>query len=150
MTWAVLGVALVAFALALVPTRRLYLAGWRPAPLAVYLAVLVALAVVAVLFRAGTRAVIPALLVLYVLPFIGAPEAVARTVARLGRGRSPRIVDGRATAVPDQPADDEAGVAAGTDDAGGAGGAGDAGDASGGSGGAGDASGGSGGASGGA
>ena len=137
MTWAVLGVALVAFALALVPTRRLYLAGWRPAPLAAYLAVLVALAVVAVLFRAGTRAVIPALLVLYVLPFIGAPEAVARTVARLGRGRSPRIVEGRATAVADRPdGDDEEGVVAGTSEAAGTSDAADAGGAGGGSGGA--------------
>jgi uncharacterized membrane protein YgcG len=98
-TWAILGVALVAFVLALIPTRRLFLSGWRPAPLAAYLLILVALAVVAVLFRAGTRVVVPALLVLYVLPFVGAPEVVARTVGRIGRGRPPRIVDGRSMPV---------------------------------------------------
>ena len=102
MTWAIVAVALVAFALALVPTRRLFLAGWRPAPLAVYLGLLVVLAVTAVFVRAGIRVVVPALLVLYVLPFIGAPEVVARTVARVGGGRRPRIVEGRATAVPDR------------------------------------------------
>jgi hypothetical protein len=102
-SWAIVAVALVAFALALVPTRRLFLAGWRPAPLAVYLGLLVTLGVAAVFVRAGIRFVVPALLVLYVLPFIGAPEVVARTVARVGGGRRPRIVEGRATAVPDRP-----------------------------------------------
>jgi hypothetical protein len=102
-SWAIVAVALVAFALALVPTRRLFLAGWRPAPLAVYLGLLVTLGVTAVFVRAGIRVVVPALLVLYVLPFIGAPEVVARTVARVGGGRRPRIVEGRATAVPDRP-----------------------------------------------
>ena len=103
MSWAIVAVALVAFALALVPTRRLYLSGWRPAPLAVYLGLLVVLGVSAVFVRAGIRVVVPALLVLYVLPFIGAPEVVARTVAWVGGGRRPRIVEGRATAVPDRP-----------------------------------------------
>jgi hypothetical protein len=98
--WAILAVALVAFMLALVPTRRLSLAGWRPAPLATYLGVLVALAVAAVFLRAGIRVVVPLLLVLYILPFVGAPEVVARTVTRIGGGRPPRVVDGRATPVP--------------------------------------------------
>jgi hypothetical protein len=99
-SWAILAVALVAFALALVPTRRLFLAGWRPAPLAVYVGILVALAVAAVFLRAGIRVVVPLLLVLYVLPFVGAPEVLARTVTRIGGGRPPRVVEGRATPVP--------------------------------------------------
>ncbi len=103
MSWTLLAVAVVAFAFALLPTRRLFLAGWRPAPLAVYLGALVALALAAVFVRAGLRVVVPVLLVLYVLPFIGAPDAVARTVARLGGRRggrgARRIVDGTATRV---------------------------------------------------
>jgi hypothetical protein len=118
-SWAILAVALVAFALALVPTRRLFLAGWRPAPLAVYLGILVALAVAAVFLRAGIRVVVPLLLVLYVLPFIGAPAIVARTVTRIGGGRPPRVVEGRATPVPGPPgtADDGAAPAPADDDA---------------------------------
>ncbi len=117
-SWAILAVALVAFALALVPTRRLFLAGWRPAPLAVYLGILVALAVAAIFLRAGIRVVVPLLLVLYVLPFIGAPAIVARTVTRIGGGRPPRVVDGRATLVPGPPetADDRAAPAPADDD----------------------------------
>jgi hypothetical protein len=99
MSWAILAVAAVAFALALLPTRRLFVAGWRPAPLAVYLAILVGLAVAAVFVRTGIRFLVPILLVLYVLPFVGAPEVVARTVARIGGGRPPRVVEGRAVDV---------------------------------------------------
>ncbi len=119
MSWAILAVALVAFALALVPTRRLFLAGWRPAPLAVYVGILVALAVAAVFLRAGIRVVVPLLLVLYVLPFVGAPEVVARTVTRIGGGRPPRVVEGRATPVPGpvEGGDDAAAAAPADDDA---------------------------------
>lgn len=127
MSWTLLAVAVVAFAFALLPTRRLFLAGWRPAPLAVYLGALVALALAAVFVRAGLRVVVPVLLVLYVLPFIGAPDAVARTVARLGGRRggrgARRIVDGTATRVEGGPpadasvrGDDDASVR-GDDDA---------------------------------
>lgn len=101
-SWTILAVALVAFLFALLPTRRLFVAGWRPAPLAIYIGALVALALAAVFVRAGVRVVVPVLLVLYVLPFIGAPDAVARTVARLGSrrsGRARRTVDGTATRV---------------------------------------------------
>jgi hypothetical protein len=108
-SWLALGVAAAAFALALLPTRRLFVAGWRPAPLAAYLLVLMALATSLLLFRAGIRVLLPILLVLYIAPFIGAPEVVARTITRLGAGRGGRgargIVDGEADpagAVPPQ------------------------------------------------
>lgn len=98
MSWLALAVAALAFALALIPTRRLFLAGWRPAPLAAYLLVLMALAMSLLLVRAGIRFLLPILLVLYVLPFVGAPEVVARTITRLGAGRGGRgardVVDG--------------------------------------------------------
>ncbi len=89
MSWPLFLVAVAAFALALVPTRRLFLSGWKPAPLAFYLGLLIALGVAAVFVRAGIRVVVPILLVLYVLPFIGAPGIVPRTIARIGSGRGP-------------------------------------------------------------
>ena len=105
MSWTLVAIVLVAFVLALAPTRRLHLAGWRAAPLAIYLALLIALAVAAVAARGGVRVVVPILLVLYVLPFIGAPEIVARTVARLGGGGRPPadgpVIEGTATRVVD-------------------------------------------------
>jgi hypothetical protein len=98
-----LAIAAVAFALALIPTRRLSLAGWRPAWLAAYLVVLMALALLAIELRAGIRVVVPILLVLYVAPFIGAPDRVARAIARLGAGRAGggagTIIDGTARPV---------------------------------------------------
>ena len=98
MSWPALAIAALAFALALIPTRRLFLAGWRPAPLAAYLLVLMALATALLLSRAGIRVVLPILLVLYIAPFVGGPEIVARTITRLGAGRGGRgargIVDG--------------------------------------------------------
>lgn len=97
-SWLALAVAALAFALALLPTRRLFLAGWRPAPLAAYLAVLMTLAIAVVLFRAGIRVLVPILLVLYIAPFVGAPEILARTITRLGIGRGGRgaraVLDG--------------------------------------------------------
>jgi hypothetical protein len=99
-SWPLFLVAVVAFVLALLPTRRLFLSGWRPAPLAFYLGLLIVLGVATVFVRAGTRFVVPALLVLYVLPFIGAPEIVPRTIARMGSGRrrppAGAVVDGTA------------------------------------------------------
>ena len=98
MSWLALAVAALAFALALLPTRRLFLAGWRPAPLAAYLLVLMALAMALLLFRAGIRVLLPILVVLYIAPFVGAPEVVARTITRLGTGRGGHgargVVDG--------------------------------------------------------
>jgi len=110
-----LAIAAVAFAFALIPTRRLSLAGWRPAWLAAYLVALLALAVLALELRAGLRVLVPILIVLYVAPFIGAPEIVARTIARLGPGRggagARTIVEGTARPV------DEPAAAAGVDEA---------------------------------
>ena len=100
-------IAAVVFALALIPTRRLSLAGWRPAWLAAYLVVLVSLALIAIEMRAGIRVLVPIILVLYVAPFIGAPDRVARAISRLGAGRGgsgPTVIDGTARPVADPPA----------------------------------------------
>jgi len=106
----ILAVAAVAFALALIPTRRLSLAGWRPTWLTAYFVALLAVAVLAVEMRAGLRVLVPILIVLYVAPFVGAPEIVARTIARLGAGRGGAgvgtVVEGTA-----RPVDEPSGAA---------------------------------------
>jgi len=60
-----------------------------------------ALAMSLLLVRAGIRFLLPILLVLYVLPFVGAPEVVARTITRLGRAAA---VVARATSSTERPA----------------------------------------------
>jgi hypothetical protein len=118
MSWLpLLAIAAVVFALALIPTRRLSLAGWRPAWLAAYLLVLMALALLAIELRAGIRVLVPILLVLYVAPFIGAPGRVARAIARLGPGQGGRnggrgtIIDGTARPADGPPSAEPPGAA---------------------------------------
>jgi hypothetical protein len=118
----IFAVAAVAFALALIPTRRLSLAGWRPAWLAAYFVALLALAVLAVELRAGLRVLVPILIVLYVAPFVGAPEVIVRTIARLGTGRggagAGTVVEGTARPADEPPGApaDESSAAAGVDE----------------------------------
>lgn len=85
-------VGLVAL-LVLIPTRRLYLAGWRRESLTAYfLAVWLLGAAVAVL-RAPATFLVPILLVAYLAPFVAGPDAVRRLVAR-GRGGGSGGADG--------------------------------------------------------
>ena len=77
---------LLCVALAAIPTRRLFRAGIRPAWLAAYLVVVVALGVVVVAARGPGRFLVPILVVLYVAPLVVAPETTARW---LRRGRRP-------------------------------------------------------------
>ena len=81
-----IGLVLVCFALAAVPTRRLSDAGIRPGWLTAYLLALVAMGVVVVLARGPGRFLVPFLVVLYVAPLVVAPETMARW---LRRGRRP-------------------------------------------------------------
>ncbi|OGN83578.1 MAG: hypothetical protein A2X23_03140 [Chloroflexi bacterium GWC2_73_18] len=80
--------ALVFILVTAIPVRRLYLAGvgvgWR----LLYVAMLVALAGIAFEFRPLARFALPLLLVVYALPFLGAPEALARVLR-------PRQLDSR-------------------------------------------------------
>ncbi len=74
--------------LVLVPTRRLFIAGWSGRALAVYFLGLVALGVVVAELRAPARFLIPLLVVTYVAPFVTARDGVRRL---FGRGpREPR------------------------------------------------------------
>jgi hypothetical protein len=93
----------VLFLLALLPTRRLWLAGtglgWRVG----YLVSLLALGLVAIEFEALGRYLIPLLLLLYLAPFSALPERWGRW-----RRRPPRetIIEGRAVRLdPEEPSE---------------------------------------------
>ena len=81
-----IGLVLLCFVLAAIPTRRLADAGIRPAWLTLYLLVLVGLGIVVVVARGPGRFLVPFLVVLYVAPLVVAPETTARW---LRRGRRP-------------------------------------------------------------
>ena len=81
-----IGLVLLCFALAAVPTRRLSDAGIRPAWLTAYLLVVVTLGIAVVMARGPGRFLVPILVVLYVAPLVVAPETTARW---LRRGRRP-------------------------------------------------------------
>jgi hypothetical protein len=77
---------LLCFVLAAIPTRRLLLAGIRPAWLWTYVVLLVVLGVAVVAGRGAGRFLVPFLVVLYVAPLVVGPDTIAR---RLRRGRRP-------------------------------------------------------------
>ena len=81
-----IALVLLCFALAAIPTRRLFLAGIRPAWLWAYVLLLVGLSVAVVVARGPARFLVPFLVVLYVAPLVVGPDTVARL---LRRGRRP-------------------------------------------------------------
>ena len=82
-----LGMALVLFLLALVPTRRLHAAGVRPGWLAGYLALLIGLGLLSIELEALVRYLVPVELLVFLLPFTGIVERSRRLRAIRGRGR---------------------------------------------------------------
>jgi hypothetical protein len=66
-----------------IPTRRLYLAGWRGWPLLTYFAFVFLLAILVAEVRGPARFLVPILVVAYLGPFVTARDGVARL---LGRG----------------------------------------------------------------
>jgi len=81
-----IALVLLCFALAAIPTRRLFLAGIRPAWLWTYVVLLVVLGVTAIAARVAGRFLVPFLVVLYVAPLVVGPDTIARW---LRRGRRP-------------------------------------------------------------
>jgi hypothetical protein len=81
-----IGLVLLCFILASVPTRRLANAGIRPGWLSVYLLTVVSLGIAAVAERGLARFLVPFLVVLYVAPLVVTPATTARW---LRRGRQP-------------------------------------------------------------
>jgi hypothetical protein len=77
-----IALVLLCFALAAIPTRRLYQAGIRQGWLGTYLLLLVVLGVGAVALRGPGRFLVPFVVVLYVAPLVVAPETAARWLRR--------------------------------------------------------------------
>ena len=84
-----IALVLACVALAAIPTRRLADAGIRPAWLATYLAIVAAMGVAVVAFRAPGRFLVPFLVVLYIAPLVAAPETTARVLRRARRPPRP-------------------------------------------------------------
>jgi hypothetical protein len=80
-----IALVLLCFVLAAIPTRRLFLAGIRPAWLWAYVVLLVVLGVAVVAARGPARFLVPFLVVLYVAPLVVGPDTVARLLRRSRR-----------------------------------------------------------------
>ncbi len=93
MGYLTLSLLFVLFVLALLPTRRLWVAGasleWRVG----YLVALLALGLAAIEFEALGRYILPVLLLLYLVPFSGFPAWWQRARRR---GAGPSVVEGHA------------------------------------------------------
>ncbi len=87
--YALLALVAVIAILVLIPTRRLYLAGWRAGLLAAYFLLVTGLGVIAAELRGPARFLIPILVVAYIAPFVTARAGIARLTG--GRGRPGRI-----------------------------------------------------------
>ena len=72
-------------AFVLLPTRRLFLAGWSSSALTAYFLILVALALFVAELRGPARYLIPILVLAYIAPFVTARDGIARLRNRLGR-----------------------------------------------------------------
>jgi ABC-type xylose transport system permease subunit len=72
--------------LVLLPTRRLFLAGWSSPALTAYFLIVVALALFVAELRGPARYLIPILVVAYVAPFVTARDGIARLHERIGGG----------------------------------------------------------------
>jgi hypothetical protein len=75
---ALIGAIMIVALLALVPTRRLYLAGWGTGLLAAYFLSLILLAAIVVEVRGPARWLLPVLIVAYLLPFMTPRRGLAR------------------------------------------------------------------------
>jgi hypothetical protein len=91
-TYALFVLVAVIGLLVLIPTRRLYLAGWSRRALVAYYVAMVALGVVVAELRVPARFLIPILVVAYIAPFVTARVGFARLFGRDTAGRDAVIV----------------------------------------------------------
>ncbi len=91
---ALLALTVVLGLLVLIPTRRLYLSGWRGPVLWGYFVLVLAMAVVIAEIRVPARFLIPILVVAYLAPFVTARAGLDRLLGRGGRDGGP-IDEGR-------------------------------------------------------
>ncbi len=85
-----LGLLFLLFLLALVPTRKLWVGGIGVGPRTTYLIAVMALGALAVQARPLAKYLVPAAILLYLLPFTGLPERWARWRTRSSRDGGPR------------------------------------------------------------
>lgn len=83
-----LALGLVLALLVLLPTRRLYLAGWPTSWLATYYVVVLVLALLVAEVRGPARFLVPILVIAYLAPFVTVRDGLARL---LGRPPSPPL-----------------------------------------------------------
>lgn len=87
---ALLALLLVLSLLALLPARRLHLAGWPGRAVLAYYLVLLGLAVAAVELRGLARFLVPILIVAYLAPFVTLGEGLGRLLGTRGGGGAGR------------------------------------------------------------
>ena len=78
MPWALLLLIAIIGLLVLIPTRRLFLAGWSPSALTAYFLIVAVLALFVAELRGPARYLIPILVIAYIAPFITARDGIAR------------------------------------------------------------------------
>lgn len=78
----VLALAGVIALLVLIPTRRLYLAGWSQRALVVYFLAMLGLGMLVAELRGPARFLVPILVICYLAPFVVASEGMARLMGR--------------------------------------------------------------------
>jgi hypothetical protein len=81
--------------LVLIPTRRLYLAGWRGWLLVTYFLLVLAMGVLVAELRGPARFLVPILVIAYLAPFVTARAGVARLLGRGGTDDGDGTDDGR-------------------------------------------------------
>jgi hypothetical protein len=84
---AFVGLVVAIGVLALIPTRRLYLAGLSGGVLTAYFLFMLALGLLVAELRGPARFLIPILVVAYIAPFITARDGMARLRGRMSGGR---------------------------------------------------------------
>jgi hypothetical protein len=89
--------------LVLIPTRRLFIAGWSGRALAIYFFGLVALGVIVAELRTPARFLIPLLVVAYVAPFVTARDGIRRLFGRPRAEARPVIRPSPRPSLPEPP-----------------------------------------------
>jgi hypothetical protein len=101
--------------LVLIPTRRLFIAGWSGRALATYFFGMVALGVLVAELRIPARFLIPLLVVAYIAPFVTARDGIRRLFGRPRREAPPIVRPSPRPSLPEPPevvAPDDADAAA--------------------------------------
>jgi hypothetical protein len=88
-----IALALVVGLIVLIPARRLQIAGFSPRTIGLFALGLWLLAMVVAIRPAGSRFLVPFLLVLYLAPFVAGPERLRRVATR-GSARSGAVRPG--------------------------------------------------------